>query len=72
MHFFEEPQPTDAQRVLGASSEREIEVLRWMSLGKTNGAIAAILGTSEATVRTHAQHLLAKLHRKNRTSAVAL
>ena len=72
VHFYEEPDPTDEQRLLATLTEREIEVLRWMALGKTNGAIANILASSEATVRKHVQNLLAKLHRENRTSAVVL
>ena len=72
VHFYEEPEPTDEQRLLATLTDREIEVLRWMSLGKTNAAIGGILGTSEATVRKHVQNLLAKLHRENRTAAVAL
>lgn len=72
VHLYEEPDPTDEQRLLATLTEREIEVLRWMSLGKTNAAIGGILGLSEGTVRKHVQNLLAKLHRENRVAAVAL
>jgi DNA-binding CsgD family transcriptional regulator len=72
VHFYEEPDPTDEQRLLATLTEREIEVLRWMAQGKANASIAGILGTSEGTVRKHVQNLLAKLHRENRVAAVAL
>ena len=34
-------------------SRRKLECLRYLSIGKTDGEIAAILGLSEATVRTY-------------------
>ena len=52
-----------------ALSAREIDVLRLAAGGKSNKRIADILGLSEATVRTHMSHILAKLGADDRTQA---
>jgi DNA-binding NarL/FixJ family response regulator len=52
-----------------ALSAREIDVLRLAASGKSNKRIADILGLSEATVRTHMSHILAKLGADDRTQA---
>ncbi len=52
-------------------TERELDVLRLVALGKTNQEIAADLVISEKTVKTHLTNLLAKLHLKDRTQAAA-
>jgi two-component system, NarL family, response regulator LiaR len=54
----------------GALTEREIEILQQMALGKTNQEIADELYLSERTVRTHVTNILAKLGLSNRTQAV--
>jgi NarL family two-component system response regulator LiaR len=51
-------------------SPRESAVLRQMTFGRSNKEIAAELGITEETVKTHVGHLLAKLHLENRTQAV--
>jgi NarL family two-component system response regulator LiaR len=51
-------------------TEREIEILQQMALGKTNQEIADELFLSERTVRTHVTNILAKLDLSNRTQAV--
>jgi NarL family two-component system response regulator LiaR len=48
---------------------REVEVLRLVAQGLTNADIAAVLGISPETVRTHVSSILAKLHVANRTQA---
>ena len=48
---------------------REHEVLRWIGEGKSNGEIAAILGVSISTAKTHVERILAKLGVENRTAA---
>lgn len=53
-----------------ALTEREIEVLQELALGKTNKQIAEDLVLSERTVRTHITNILAKLRLSNRTQAV--
>jgi NarL family two-component system response regulator LiaR len=50
-------------------TEREREVLRRVAHGETNQQIAAALGISEATARTHVSNILSKLHLASRTQA---
>ena len=50
-------------------SEREIEVLRLVSTGLSNREIAPILFISESTVKTHVEHIIAKLGVSDRTQA---
>ena len=52
-----------------ALTEREIEILQLVALGKTNQEIADDLVLSERTVRTHITNILAKLGLSNRTQA---
>jgi DNA-binding CsgD family transcriptional regulator len=51
-------------------SERENQVLHWMSQRKTQAEIAVILGISPATVRKHAGKIYRKLKVPNRICAV--
>lgn len=51
---------------------REREVLHWIAEGKSNAAIAAILGVAAGTVKQHVEHILEKLGVENRTAAAAL
>lgn len=51
-------------------SQREIETLQMLVKGKSNKEIAAALGISEATVKTHLQNLFNKLGVHDRVSAV--
>lgn len=50
---------------------RESEILRWVATGRTNSAIAALLGVGPATVKTHLEHIFQKLGVSNRAAAVA-
>lgn len=50
---------------------REREVLHWIAEGKSNAAIAAILGVAAGTVKQHVEHILGKLGVENRTAAAA-
>jgi DNA-binding NarL/FixJ family response regulator len=52
-------------------SRREWEVLQHIAEGKTNKAVAAALYISPQTVRTHVEHILAKLEVPNRSAAAA-
>lgn len=48
---------------------REQDVLRHLTAGKTNKAIAAVIGLGEGTVKSHVKSLLQKLGAKTRTEA---
>jgi DNA-binding CsgD family transcriptional regulator len=48
---------------------REEEILRWVAAGKTDGQIAAIVGTSVRTVQKHLENAYVKLGVENRTAA---
>jgi DNA-binding CsgD family transcriptional regulator len=50
-------------------TEREAEVLYWISEGKTNPEIAIILQAAPETVKKHAANLYGKLGVPTRTSA---
>lgn len=50
-------------------TSREIEILQYVAMGKTNQEIADQLFLSERTVRTHLTNILAKLGLSNRTQA---
>jgi transcriptional regulator EpsA len=65
---FEDPQATPhAPDLLTA---REMEILRWIHLGKSNSEIGTILGISPLTVKNHVQKILRKLNVRNRAQAV--
>jgi len=53
-------------------TEREQEVLRGIARGRTNAEIAAELCVSEATVKTHINHIFAKLSARDRAHAILL
>ena len=52
-------------------TEREMQVLRGMSQGKSNAEIGRDLFVSEDTVKTHARRLFRKLGARDRAHAVA-
>ena len=52
-------------------SQRELEVLHLMAMGKTNQEIAKQLFISRGTVKAHAASIYRKLDVNNRTAAVA-
>ena len=64
----EELVPTDGARPL---SWREWQVLGHVKDGKTNAQIAAAMCIAPATIRTHLEHIYAKLGVHSRTAALA-
>jgi len=52
-------------------TDREREVLRWVSSGASNREAAAALHISENTVKFHMKNILEKLHLRNRAEVVA-
>lgn len=50
-------------------TDREVEVLKLVAMGKSNHEIAQELVISEGTVRTHVSNILGKLHLASRTQA---
>jgi len=53
-------------------SEREVAILRLVSIGKANKQVAAELGVSEETVKGHLKSIFAKLNVADRTHAVTV
>lgn len=62
---FDDPKPLEALGV----TPREAEVLLWVSQGKSNPEIAAILGAAENTIKVHLAHIFEKLGVDNRHAA---
>ena len=51
-------------------SSRELEILQWVSQGKTNYEIGIILSISAYTVKNHISNILSKLQVSNRAQAL--
>ncbi|HET9168086.1 MAG TPA: response regulator transcription factor [Actinospica sp.] len=63
------PAPTQAAPPAGLTA-REIDVLRLIAAGRSNPEIAKELFVSEATVKTHINHVFAKTGARDRAQAV--
>jgi two-component system NarL family response regulator len=53
-------------------SERELQILKQMALGKSNKEIGQVLYISEYTVKNHVRAILKKLNAIGRTEAIAI
>jgi DNA-binding CsgD family transcriptional regulator len=61
----------DASELPRGLSARELEVLRLVSVGKTNREIATVMGLSEHTVSRHLENIFRKLAVSSRSAATA-
>ncbi len=57
------------QRNIPPLSKRELEVLHWISRGKSNSVIAELLGISPSSVDVYVRRIFAKLDVTDRTTA---
>jgi DNA-binding NarL/FixJ family response regulator len=57
---------------LEALSEREHEVLQWLTRGYTNREMADALSVSAETIKTHISNILGKLQARDRTHAAVI
>jgi DNA-binding NarL/FixJ family response regulator len=64
------PQPRRHDRALDTLTAREREVLALIGTGRSNAEIAADLVLGEGTVKTHVNHVFAKLQLRDRAAAV--
>jgi len=64
------PSAYAANQALGKLTRRERQVLGLIAQGKTNREIAALLVTSQGTVKTHVTHIFRKLGVSDRVGAV--
>jgi len=75
-HFRPEPAPPTQTAGAAAApeprplSQREMEILQLIAKGISNNEAAQMLGLSKATIRTHLEHIYAKLEVTNRVEAV--
>jgi DNA-binding NarL/FixJ family response regulator len=74
LHAVPPPVYGDAQLLLEAEKSgltvRELEVVRLIAQGQSNAEIAAALFVSDATVKTHINHIFSKLGARDRAQVI--
>jgi LuxR family maltose regulon positive regulatory protein len=65
------PEPQRVRNAGEILTQREIEVLQEIAVGRSNQEIADLLVVSVGTVKSHLNHIMDKLDARNRTEAVA-
>jgi len=60
---------SNPELVLKSITKREVEILEWLHIGKTNWEISEILGIRPTTVKSHVQNIIRKLGVENRNQA---
>lgn len=70
--YARRPPPRERPRALEELTPRELEVLRLLARGHSNGDIARHLFLGEATVKTHVARVFQKLDLHDRAQAVVL
>ena len=67
--FFAHRQPGVSDDDL---TRRELEILQWIAMGKTNSEIGSIIELSLYTIKNHVQRIFKKLNVSNRAQAIAV
>jgi DNA-binding NarL/FixJ family response regulator len=67
--IYGETQPSSEAEKLGLTA-RELEVVRLIAQGHSNAEIAATLFVSDATVKTHINHIFSKLGARDRAQVI--
>lgn len=60
----------EGQQYISLLTPRELEILKWIGIGKTNYEISRILDVAVPTIKNHVQKILIKLQVSNRTQAI--
>ena len=71
-HVYRERPDTARLARDAALTERELECLTWVALGKTDAEIGELMGRSPSTARFHVESAVTKLGVNNRTRAAAV